>query len=128
MRTDAQISILGNLAGDPVLKQVQSNDVCNFTVAVSVAGKGDSDEGSTNYYVCSAWGRFGKAMFSRIKKGTRVLVYGMLEDCTIKLDDGTERHQLRVDVASMRALSNLRDATPATPDEPADTATADDTL
>ena len=41
MRTDAQISILGNLAGDLVLKQVQNNDVCNFTVAVSVAGKGE---------------------------------------------------------------------------------------
>lgn len=127
MRTNAHVSLLGNLAKDPMLKQVGNRNVCNFTVAVTTGTKTEEGNSVANFYECSVWGRYGETMFSMLQKGTEVLVHGMLEDVTIKNETG-DFHQLRVDVDNVVPLRNLRNTRPAAT-EPAEepVETKDDT-
>ena len=74
---DANITILGNLTKDPVLRDANQSKVCNFTVAVRTSMKDSSGNYISNFYEVEWFG--GKLMdyvMNNVKKGYAVIVSG----------------------------------------------------
>ena len=116
MTSNAKITIIGKLVHDPVIKQVGASDVCNFTVAVNTSKKEDGTGFNANFYDCSYWNDSGKFMYSRIQKGTQVVVFGDLEVVNRKNLAGENIARLRVDVKDMRPVNGLRGRDTQKPD------------
>ena len=74
---DANITILGNLTKDPVLRDANQSKVCNLTVAVRTSLKDSSGNYITNFYEVEWFG--GKLMdyiMNNTQKGSAVVVCG----------------------------------------------------
>ena len=71
------ISFVGNLGGDPVLRESASGTLrATFTVAVN-EGTGDAEK--THWVNVTAFGSLGENLASSLRKGQRVLVIGRLD-------------------------------------------------
>ena len=105
--SNAKISIIGNLVHDPALKRVNTSDVCNFTVAVNTTKREDGSY-NANFYDCSYWNEKGRYYFSRLQKGTQVVVWGDLEVVNKKNLAGENVARLRVTVDDIRITNGIR--------------------
>lgn len=72
-------SFIGNLAADPVVKQVGDQMVVNFRVAVNKVYKGQE---KTTWINCSAWNESAEYALEHLKKGSQVYLSGELEVST----------------------------------------------
>jgi single-strand DNA-binding protein len=72
------VSVVGNLATDVELKQVQEKKVASFLLAVGRAGR---DAGADFVWV-SAWDRQGELCAEYLEKGARIGVEGRLKSRT----------------------------------------------
>lgn len=68
-----KISSIGNLTRDGQLKEVGSNQVCNFSIA-----RNDRRTKETTYIDCSIWGQLATSLSPYLTKGTKVYVEGEL--------------------------------------------------
>lgn len=85
------ITISGNLGREPELRSTQSgDDILNFSVGVQ---QGWGDKASTNWFRCSLWGKRGKTLADKMRKGSRVFVVGEL---TIGEYQGKPQYEIRV--------------------------------
>ena len=68
-----KLSSIGNLTRDGQLKEVGSNQVCNFSIA-----RNDRRTKETTYIDCSIWGQLATSLSPYLTKGTKVYVEGEL--------------------------------------------------
>lgn len=98
--------IIGNLATDPVLREVQSatglNKVCNFNVAVNERRNGQE---RTTFFAVSAWGNYAMSCKQFLAKGRKVYVAGALSATTYAGSDGTTRVSLNISANDIEFLS-----------------------
>ena len=85
------VSLVGNLATDVELKQVQDRKVASFLLAVGRAGR---DAGADFVWV-SAWERQGELCAEYLAKGARVGVEGRLKSRTWE-QEGRRRDAVEV--------------------------------
>lgn len=100
MSGEPQTVLIGNLAGDPELKFLQSGAaVCNFVVASTPrVKKGDSfEDGETMWVRCAAWRQLGENCAESLSKGSRVLISGRLRVRSYE-KDGVQRTSIEMDV------------------------------
>jgi single-strand DNA-binding protein len=93
-------TIVGNVAGDPVLKFTGSGlAICSFTVAATPRVKeGDSwVDGETMWVRCSVFRQQAENAAESLVKGTRVLVHGRLKVRSWE-KDGQTRTGIEMDV------------------------------
>lgn len=83
MAGDTQITVVGNLTGDPELRFIQSGAaVANFTVASTPRTfdrqSNDWKDGDTLFLRCSLWREAAENVAESLTKGMRVVVTGRL--------------------------------------------------
>lgn len=83
MAGDTQITVVGNLTGDPELRFIQSGAaVANFTVASTPRQfdrqSNDWKDGETLFMRCSLWREAAENVAESLTKGMRVVVTGRL--------------------------------------------------
>ena len=70
-----EVILLGNLAGDPELVEVDpESKVATFTVAINSG----QEKKRADFFDCEAWGGWGENLVKNAKKGSLVLVHGKL--------------------------------------------------
>lgn len=84
MLNGTQVTIIGNIGGDPELRYTPTgNAVCSFSVAVPIRrfnrDKREYEDNGTTWYRVNAWRGLAEHIAESIIRGTRVIVIGNLE-------------------------------------------------
>ena len=97
-----EITIIGNLAGDPELRWTASGHaVANFTVAQTPRTKnqqGEFVDDETLWVRCSVWREMAENVAETLSKGTRVVVTGKLKARSFETNEGQQRTNWELDV------------------------------
>lgn len=90
----------GRLANDPELSTMQSGQtVCKFRMASNTRRKDPTtNQYTTNWYNCSAWGTLGENIAKYFKKGSRINVSGDLSVREYVDKNGAQRTSIDLDV------------------------------
>jgi single-strand DNA-binding protein len=95
-------TIVGNLTEDPELRFTPNGaPVAKFTVAVTPRrpdGQGGWEDGETSFLRCTAWRSLAENLAESLTKGTRVIVYGRLQQRSWETPEGERRSVVEVQV------------------------------
>lgn len=97
MAGETTLTIVGNLTADPEIRTIGSGaTVANFTVAstprVWNRQTNQYEDGQALFMRCSAWRDMADHIAQSLKKGTRVIVMGRLQQRSYQAQDGVEPH------------------------------------
>ena len=100
---DINVTIVGNLTGDPELRFTPSGSaVANFTVASSsrVLDKATNEwkDGDTVFMRCSVWRQYAENVAESLTRGTRVIATGRLKQRSYETREGEKRTVVEMDV------------------------------
>ena len=103
MANEVQITLVGNLTGDPELKFTPSGAaVATFTVASTPRTfdlqAGEWKDGDAMFLRCSAWREAAENVAESLTKGMRVVVQGRLKSRSYETREGDRRTVFEVDV------------------------------
>ena len=103
MAGDTQMTLLGNLTGDPELRFTPSGAaVANFTVASTPRTfdrqSSEWKDGDTMFLNCSIWRQAAENVAETLSKGMRVIVQGRLKSRSYDDREGNRRTVFEVDV------------------------------
>ncbi len=90
-----QITIKGNLAADPEIRELSSTKVSKFRIITSDSYKDDKDEWQsrdTSGWTIEAWGTLAEKAYNTLKKGDSVIVVGTIKERSFEAADGTKRY------------------------------------
>lgn len=112
---EAQITISGNLTGDPELRYTPSGvPVANFRVASTPKNfdkqAGEWVEGEALFITCTAWKSLGENTARTLGKGMRVLVTGDLRQRSYRNHEGEQRISIEMDVRDIGPSLKWADA------------------
>lgn len=102
---DTQITVVGNLAADPVRRQIDGNRfMTTFRIASTSRRMRDGEwaDGDTSWWDVCAFGVLGENAASSLAKGQRVLVNGRasVEQWSSRAENGEERSGTRARVTA----------------------------
>lgn len=103
MANDTQITIIGNLTGDPELRFTPSGAaVANFTVASTPRAfdkqSNEWKDGEAMFLNCAAWRQAAENVAESLTKGMAVIVVGRLKARSYTTKEGDKRTVFEVDV------------------------------
>src|SRR5664279_4061509 len=103
MAGETQITVIGNLTGDPELRFIQSGAaVVNFTVASTPRTfdrqSNEWKDGDTLFMRCSVWRDAAENVAESLQRGTRVLVSGRLRSRSYETKEGEKRTVVEMEV------------------------------
>ena len=103
MAGETQITLVGNLTGDPDLRFTPSGAaVANFTVASTPRAfdrqSGEWRDGEAMFINCSVWRQYAEHVAESLTKGMRVIVQGRLKSRSYETQQGDRRTVFEVDV------------------------------
>ena len=106
MANEVQITLVGNLTGDPELKFTPSGAaVATFTVASTPRTfdrqAGEWKDGDAMFLRCSVWREAAENVAESLTKGMRVIVQGNLRSRQFENQMGERRTSWEVDVAEV---------------------------
>jgi single-strand DNA-binding protein len=100
--SDNTVTLVGNVTDDPELRFTPSGrPVANFTVAVNRRYKnneGNWEDKLDGFFRCSCWADMAENAADTLKKGTRVLVIGRLNQRSWEDQQGNRRSAVEVQV------------------------------
>ena len=98
MAYDNTVSIVGNVTRDPELRFTPSGaPVCTFGVAWNrrYERSGEQVE-ETSFFDITCWRSLAENVAESITKGTRVIVYGRLDQRSWETPEGERRHKVEI--------------------------------
>ena len=103
MAGETQITLVGNLTGDPDLRFTPSGAaVANFTVASTPRTfdrqTGEWRDGEAMFINCAVWRQYAEHVAESLTKGMRVIVQGRLKSRSYETQQGDRRTVFEVDV------------------------------
>jgi single-strand DNA-binding protein len=109
------LSIIGRLGDDAQIKDLNSNQVIEFSVAVSESytDKQGTKQTKTTWFNCAKWGNQ-TAVAQYLKKGGQVFVSGKPNNRAYAKDDGTIVVVNGITVMEIELLGNKDDSTAKT--------------
>jgi single-strand DNA-binding protein len=112
---DTTTTIVGNLTETPELRFTPNGaPVANFTVAVTPRrpdGQGGWEDGETSFLRCTAWRSLAENV-AELGKGTRVIVYGRLQQRSWETPEGDKRSVVEVQVDEVSKGGQFNDEPP----------------
>jgi single-strand DNA-binding protein len=101
MSNETITTVAGNLTADPDLRFTRSGvPVAHFTVAstsrVQDSSSGEWRDGDTLFLRCTVWRQMAQNVVESLRKGTRVVVTGRLQQRPYETDDGQKRSALEL--------------------------------
>jgi single-strand DNA-binding protein len=101
-----QLTIIGNLTGDPITRTTQTGKtVCTFSIAVNRRRSANAGQQEADYFRVSAWGELGANCQKWLIKGKKVCVVGHVSVSTYKAQNGETRANMDVFADSVEFLS-----------------------
>lgn len=102
MASDNTVTLVGNVTDDPELRFTPSGAaVANFTVAVNRRFKnqsGDWEDRLDGFFKCSCWREMAENVAESVKKGTRIVLVGRLQQRSWDDAEGNKRSAVEVQV------------------------------
>jgi single-strand DNA-binding protein len=102
MASDNTVTLVGNITDDPELRFTPSGAaVANFTVAVNRRYKnqdGQWEDKLDGFFRCSCWRDMAENVAESLKKGSRVVVVGRLQQRSWDDQDGNKRSAFEIQV------------------------------
>lgn len=96
MAFDNTVTIVGNLTRDPELRFTPSGAaVANFGVAWNLKGR-DGQEDKVSYFDVTCWRQLAENVSDSLTKGSRVVVYGRLDQRSWENQDGDRRSKVEI--------------------------------
>ena len=96
------IMLIGNVTGSVDLTATsQGTDVANFSIAVTKYRDKKSGKWIADYFDCVAWKELAVNISKSIKKGTRVILSGKIENQSWEDNEGTRRKNTRITVFNL---------------------------
>ena len=96
------IMLIGNVTGKVDLTATsQGTDVVNFSIAVTKYKDKKSGKWVADFFDCVAWKELAVNISQSIKKGTRVILSGKIENQNWEDSDGTRRKNTRITVFNL---------------------------
>ncbi len=102
MANETQITVVGNLTGDPELRYTPSGAaLCRFTVASTPRTfdktAGEWRDGDPLFLTCTAWRHLAENIAESLTKGARVIVSGRLKLSRWETPEGEKRSAYGLD-------------------------------
>ena len=95
MAFDNTVTIVGNVTRDPELRYTPAGAaVANFGVAWN--RKGQNDEDVVSFFDITCWRNLAENVSESITKGSRVIVYGRLDQRSWENQDGERRSKVEI--------------------------------
>lgn len=110
------VVLVGNLGGDPELKQAGETNIAKFSVATT---DGWGDRAKTNWHRITVFGKQAESCSTFLKKGSKVSISGRIDYGSYDKDDGSKVYTTdiiadRVEFLSSKSESQTTgEATPA---------------
>lgn len=106
MTGETPITIVGNLTADPELRQTRNGiPVVTFTVASTPRTfdrqTNEFKDGTTLFIRCSAWRAFAENIAAELRKGSGVVVVGVLEQRNYQAASGENRSSIELVVSDI---------------------------
>jgi single-strand DNA-binding protein len=102
MASDNTVTLVGNITDDPELRFTPSGAaVANFTVAVNRRYKnqdGQWEDKLDGFFRCNCWRDMAENVAESLKKGSRVVVVGRLQQRSWDDQDGNKRSSFEIQV------------------------------
>ncbi len=96
MAFDNTITVVGNITRDPELRFTPSGAaVANFGVAWNKKGF-DGKEDEVSFFDVTCWRQLAENVSESLTKGSRVVVYGRLEQRSWQTQDGDKRSKVEI--------------------------------
>lgn len=95
---DSTVTVVGNVTRDPELRYTSGGRaMASFGLAVSrrYQQNGEWTE-QTSFYNVTAWGTLGENLAASISKGTRLVVFGRLEQRSWETKEGEKRSVVEI--------------------------------
>lgn len=101
--SETQITLVGNLTDDPILRFTPSGAaVANFTVASTPRNfdkaSGEWKDGQPVFLACSVWREAAEHVAESLTKGSRVIVQGRLRSRSYETREGEKRTVMEIEV------------------------------
>jgi single-strand DNA-binding protein len=85
--------IVGFLGGEPELKSLTNNSVCNFNVATTEKWVSDGEKHErTEWHKIVVWGKMAEVCAKYLTKGSQVAIEGKLQTRSFEDKDGNKRY------------------------------------
>ena len=104
-----QLTLIGNLGNDPELRYTPNGvPVASFSLAVSKSFTKDGQrQEKTTWFRVSAWNKQAETVSQYLKKGSKALVVGELEEVRMYIDkSGATRVSLEVTAQTIRFMDS----------------------
>ena len=96
------IMLIGNVTGSVDLVTTSGGtDVANFSIAVTKYKDKKSGKWVVDYFDCVAWKELAVNISKSIKKGTRVILSGKIENQNWEDNEGTRRKNTRITIFNL---------------------------
>ena len=96
------IILIGNVTGEVNLTATSGGtDVANFSIAVTKYKDKKSGKWVADYFDCVAWKDLAVNISKSIKKGTRIILSGKIENQSWEDNKGTKRKNTRITVFNL---------------------------
>ena len=100
-----KVIMVGNLTKDP--EKVTGQDLCKINIAVRNDYRGQDGEYGCEYFSLALWNKLSEIAMKYLKKGSKVLIVGRLQNRTWE-SDGVKRYATEIVVKEMEMLSSPR--------------------
>ena len=121
------ISVVGRIASDVTLKDVNGRNCANFRIAANTRRKDKNDSNGgylTNFYNVSIWGAAGENAAKYLKKGHRAGITGELVIRPYKDANGADRIAVEIDGNNVDFIETKAEVVAKSGNAPAQTAPA----
>ena len=91
------VTLIGRLTADPTVKTLEGDvKVANFTLAVEKTYKNKDGERDANFISIVAWRKTAELIEKYLKKGTKVVITGRLQNNNYTNKDGQKVYDIRI--------------------------------
>lgn len=117
--------LIGNIGGDPEVKQITNGKVANFSVATneSYKDKEGNKQEKTEWHRIVCFGNVAEIVEKYLSKGKRVFIEGKIQTREWEDKSGTKKYTTEIVAQTVRMLDRAKDTNGGTETPPAANAT-----
>jgi len=105
--------LMGRLTRDPEVRYSQSDSsmaIARFSLAVDRRYKKQGDETTADFFNCTAFGKQGEFVEKYLKKGTKIVVTGRIQNDNYTNKDGQKVYSVQIMVEEMEFAESKANA------------------
>ncbi|MFC1600254.1 single-stranded DNA-binding protein [Patescibacteria group bacterium] len=112
MRSLNRVTLIGNLAADPEMRETASGKkVANFALATNRQWKSDDGKtiSATDYHKVVAWKRLGEICGEYLKKGAGIYLEGSIKNRSYESKEGEKKYLTEIIARNVKFLNLKKD-------------------